>query len=129
VRLTLRWSLGFAVALALLYVVLGPVLVRVLTDLEDIRAAAMRYLPWLIASPLISVWSFLYDGVYVGATRAKEMRNIMIASAVVFLATWYVSAPLGNDGLWLSFLVFLAARGIGMHLYYRRAVLPAIATA
>ncbi|MEE4162273.1 MAG: MATE family efflux transporter [Woeseiaceae bacterium] len=129
VRLTLRWSLGFAVALALLYVVLGPVLVRVLTDLEDIRTTAMRYLPWLIASPLISVWSFLYDGVYVGATRAKEMRNIMIASAVVFLATWYVSTPLGNDGLWLSFLVFLAARGIGMHVYYRRAVLPAIATA
>ena len=86
-------------------------------------------MPWLIASPLISVWSFLYDGVYVGATRAKEMRNIMIASAVVFLATWYVSTPLGNDGLWLSFLVFLAARGIGMHLYYRRAVLPAVAPA
>ena len=129
VRLTLRWSLGFAVALALLYVVLGPVLVRVLTDLEDIRTTAMRYLPWLIASPLISVWSFLYDGVYVGATRAKEMRNIMIASALVFLAAWYVSTPLGNDGLWLSFLVFLAARGIGMHVYYRRAVLPAVAPA
>jgi MATE family multidrug resistance protein len=55
------------------------------------------------------------------------MRNIMIASALVFLAAWYVSTPLGNDGLWLSFLVFLAARGIGMHVYYRRAVLPAIA--
>ncbi len=128
VRLTLRWSLGFAVALALVYVVLGPVLIRVLTDLPDVRETAMRYLPWLIASPLISVWSFLYDGVYVGATRAREMRNIMLLSAVVFLVTWYATQAFGNDGLWFAFLTFLAARGVGMHLYYRRSVLPLVAT-
>ncbi len=126
VRLTLRWSLWFAIALALVYVVLGPILIRVLTDLPDVRSTAMRYLPWLIASPVISVWSFLYDGVYVGATRAREMRNIMIASALVFLGTWYVTQPFGNDGLWFSYMVFLASRGIGMHLYYKRAVLPLV---
>ena len=126
VRLTLRWSLGFALALGLLYIVLGPILIRVLTDLPDIRATAMRYLPWLVASPVISVWSFLYDGVYVGATRAREMRNIMIGSAIVFLGTWYVTQAFGNDGLWFSFMVFLAARGIGMHVYYKRAVLPLV---
>ena len=125
VRLTLRWSLWFALGLAVLYVALGPVLIRVLTDLADVRDAALRYLPWLIASPLISVWSFLYDGVFVGATRAREMRDIMIASAVVFIAVWFATTGWGNDGLWFSFMVFLAARGLGMHLYYRRAVLPA----
>lgn len=129
VRLTLRWSLGFAAALALIYVVLGPVLIRVLTDLPDVRETAMRYLPWLIVSPLISVWSFLYDGVYVGATRAREMRNIMLLSAVVFLVTWYATKSFGNDGLWFAFLTFLAARGVGMHLYYRRSVLPLVANA
>jgi MATE family multidrug resistance protein len=96
-----------------------------LTDLTDVRDAALRYLPWLIASPLISVWSFLYDGVFVGATRAREMRDIMIGSAVVFIAVWFATTGWGNDGLWFSFMVFLAARGLGMHLYYRRAVLPA----
>lgn len=126
VRLTLRWSLWFALGLALVYVVLGPVLIRVLTDLEDVRDAALRYLPWLIASPLISVWSFLYDGVFVGATRAREMRNIMIASAVVFLVAWFATTPWDNDGLWFAFMVFLAARGLGMHVFYRRAVLPAV---
>ncbi len=126
VRLTLRWSLGFALALALIYVVLGPVLIRVLTDLPDIRTTAMRYLPWLIVSPVISVWSFLYDGVYVGATRAREMRNIMVASAVVFLGTWYVTQGFGNDGLWFAFMVFLGARGLGMHLFYKRSVLPLV---
>lgn len=125
VTLTLRWSLWFALGLALIYVALGPVLIRVLTDLEEVRDTAFRYLPWLIASPLISVWSFLYDGVYVGATRAREMRDIMIASTVVFVATWFATTTWGNDGLWFSFMVFLAARGLGMHVFYRRAVLPA----
>jgi MATE family multidrug resistance protein len=96
-----------------------------LTDLAEVRAAAFRYLPWLIASPLVSVWSFLYDGVFVGATRAREMRDIMLASAVVFLITWWLTVSYGNDGLWFSFLVFLAARGLGMHVFYRRVVLPA----
>ena len=126
VRLTLRWSLYFAAALALAYVVVGPLLIRLLTDLEDVRAAALRYLPWLIASPLISVWSFLYDGVFVGATRAKEMRNIMLLASGIFLATWYLVEGLGNDGLWFAFLVFLGIRGIGMHVYYRRTILPAL---
>ena len=121
VRLTLKWSLIFAVGFTLVYVVTGPLIVRALTDLQGVRETAMAYLPWLIASPLISVWCFLYDGVYVGMTRAREMRNIMLISTfVVFLPTWYITQPFGNHGLWFSLLVFLASRGIGMHLAYRK---------
>ncbi len=127
VRVTLKWSLWFAGGLALLYLALGPTFIHVLTDLEELRATALRFLPWLILSPLISVWSFLYDGVFVGATRAREMRNIMIASAGIFLASWFATTGFGNDGLWFSFMIFLAARGLGMHVYYRRELLPAIA--
>ncbi len=126
VGLTLRWSLGFAIALALAYAAFGPFLVRLLTDLEDVRATAMTYLPWLVASPLVSVWSFLYDGVFVGATRAKEMRNIMLTSMLLFLAAWYLLLPFGNDGLWAAFLAFMAGRGVGMFLSYRRTVLPSV---
>jgi MATE family multidrug resistance protein len=79
----------------------------------------------MIASPLVSVWCFLYDGVYVGATRAKEMRDIMIGSTLfVFLPAWYFLQPLGNDGLWLAFLLFMASRGVGMHIGYKKSVLP-----
>ena len=125
VRLTLKWSLIFALGFTATFLLAGPMIIGLLTDLPDVREAAMRYLPWLIASPLVSVWCFLYDGVYVGATRAKEMRNIMIASTLfVFLPAWYFLQPLGNDGLWLAFLLFLASRGIGMHIGYRRTVLP-----
>ncbi len=81
----------------------------------------------MIASPLISVWSFLYDGVFVGATRAREMRDIMLISTfVVFLPAWFLLQDLGNHGLWLAFMIFLGARGVGMHIVYRRRVLPAV---
>jgi len=125
VRLALKWSLIFAVGFCLLYVAFGPLLIRVLTDLPDVRSTTMQYLPWLIVSPLVSVWSFLYDGVYIGATRSREMRDIMLISAfAVFIPAWYLLQGLGNHGLWLAFTLFMASRGIGMHIWYRRKVLP-----
>jgi MATE family multidrug resistance protein len=127
VRLALKWSLIFAAGFCLFYILIGPFLIRMLTDLEDVRETAMNYLPWLILSPLVSVWSFLYDGVYVGATRAREMRNIMVFSTVaIFLPAWYLLQGFGNHGLWLAFTLFMASRGIGMHIGYRRKVLPQI---
>jgi MATE family multidrug resistance protein len=123
VKLTLKWSLIFAVGFTLAFVVAGPWIVRLLTDLPDVRSTAMTYLPWLIASPLISVWCFLYDGVYVGMTRAREMRNIMIVSVLaVFLPVWFLTQSLGNHGLWFALMAFMASRGIGMHVLYRRGL-------
>lgn len=125
VSLALKWSMIFAVAFCLLYVVIGPALVRLLTDLPDVRDAAMKFLPWLVISPLISVWSFLYDGVYVGATRARAMRDLMLISTfIVFIPAWFLLQGLGNHGLWLAFTLFMASRGLCMHIWYRRRVLP-----
>ena len=121
VRLTLKWSLIFAVGFTIAYLLAGPTIVRILTDLPEVRDTAMVYLPWLIASPLISVWCFLYDGVYVGMTRATEMRNIMVFSAfAVFLPLWFLTQTFGNHGLWFALMAFMASRGIGMHLGYIR---------
>jgi len=121
VVLALRWSLIVAAGFSAFFWLAGPLLVAVLTDLPDIRTTTLRYLPWLILSPMVAVWSYLYDGVFVGATLAREMRNIMLISAfVIFIPAWYALQFLGNDGLWLSFMLFLASRGIGMHVYYRR---------
>ena len=127
VRLSLKWSLWFALGFSIAFAIGGPVLIRLLTDLPEVRDASLTYLPWLIASPLISVWSFLYDGVFVGATRAREMRDIMLFSAfAIFLPAWFVLQGFANHGLWAAFLLFLASRGVGMHIYYRRRVLPAV---
>ncbi|MCH9694247.1 MAG: MATE family efflux transporter [Gammaproteobacteria bacterium] len=127
VRLTLKWSLIFALGFTVMFMLGGKMIVNILTDLTDVRETAMRYLPWIVASPLVSVWSFLYDGVYVGATRAREMRNIMLFSTTfAFLPAWYLTQSYGNHGLWFAFLIFLASRGIGMHFGYRRTVLRSL---
>ena len=119
VRRALAWSLGFGALFSLLFWVAGPAIIRLLTGLPEVRGTALEYLPWMILLPWISVWSFFYDGVFVGATRSREMRVVMTASAtLVFLPVWYLSRDLGNHGLWLAFAAFMLARGLGMHLWF-----------
>ena len=128
VRITLRWSAFVAAGFCVFFLLGGPLLVNLLTDLPQVRETTLRYLPWIILSPLVSVWSFLYDGVFVGATRSREMRDIMLLSTfMVFVPAWYLLQFLGNDGLWLAFMVFMASRGLGMHYFYRTRVLHSVA--
>jgi len=121
VRRTLYWTGLFALLFSLFYLAAGDSIVDLLSDIPDIRLTAKIFLPWLIVAPLICAWCFLYDGVYIGITRAREMRIVMIsASLFVFLPVWYVFRDSGNHALWLALMAFMAARGIGMHLWYRR---------
>lgn len=121
VRVSLQWSLAVALFFSAAYLLAGDALIRLLTGLPEIRLVAGEYLPWMILSPLVSVWSFLFDGVYVGATRAREMRNTMLVSTfLVFLPAWYLTQGLHNHGLWLAFTLFMAARGLTMGWMYQR---------
>ena len=128
VRLSLAWTVGVAAAFTVAYGVAGPGLVALMTDQAGLRAVALEYLPWIVVSPLVSCWSFLLDGVFVGATWSTAMRNAMALSAFgVFVPVFYASqaAGLGNHGLWLAFLAFMAARGVSMGVIYaRRAPAP-----
>lgn len=127
VHLTLKWSAIFALGFTLAFLIGGKWIINLLTDLDDVRSTAYAYLPWLIASPLISVWCFLYDGVFIGATRAREMRDVMVASLLlVFFPLWYLTTPYANHGLWFAFMAFIASRGIGMHFIYKRKVLASV---
>ena len=127
VALTLRWSLYVSVGFGAFFFLGGPFLVRLLTDIPEVIEVTLSYLPWMTVMPVVAVWSYLYDGVFVGATRAREMRDIMlISSFLVFLPAWYTLRFLENHGLWLALALFLASRGIGMHYYYRQRVLKAL---
>jgi MATE family multidrug resistance protein len=127
VALALRWSLYVSVLFSLFFLVGGKPLIRLLTNLPDVVAISDTYLPWLVGLPMVAVWSYLYDGVFVGATRAREMRDIMlIATFLVFVPAWYAFRFLDNHGLWLALALFLAARGIGMHYYYRTRVITSV---
>ncbi len=131
VRRTLQWSIGFAACFTFAYLVAGDLLIGLMTGLPSVGEVAAAYLPWLVLSPLISVWSFLYDGVYVGVTRSREMMLVMVGSAIgLFLPAWWLFQELGNHAIWLGFTLFMAGRGIGMHWWFKRMLsdgsLPAI---
>jgi MATE family multidrug resistance protein len=121
VQVSTLWALGFAVLSALIFWLLGEQIIALFSNIAEVRLTAMEYLPWMIFAPLISVWSFLLDGIFVGTTRSAEMRNAMIASLAVYLAAcWLLIPPFDNHGLWLSFMVFMAARMITLGLYLPR---------
>ncbi|MFK8016743.1 MAG: MATE family efflux transporter DinF [Gammaproteobacteria bacterium] len=127
-RNTLIWSLGIALVFTVLYALIGNPLIHVMTDLDDVRKTAREFLPWLVVLPLASVWCFFYDGVFVGATRAVEMRNSMLLAAALFIPLAFgLLHLLGNHGLWLAMTIFMLARGIAQHLIWRR-VAPPVAT-
>ena len=101
------------------YWFLGEWLIGLATVLPDVRTAAAAYLPWLAALPLVCVWAFMLDGIFIGATRTAEMRNAMfIATAIYLLCLWLSFPPLGNHGVWLSMLAFMAARSLALGMMY-----------
>ncbi len=112
VRLTLVWGFSIAFALATIYALFGMVLIDMMTTAEDVRQTAYRYLWWAVLTPVAGVLAFQMDGIYIGATWSRDMRNMMLISLVLYLIVWAIATPLwGNHGLWLALLVFLGARG------------------
>jgi MATE family multidrug resistance protein len=111
VRLVILWGAAFALAVAVIFAVFGPGLIDLMTASEDVRHSARAYLWFVALSPLLAVFAFGYDGIFIGATWAREMRNLMMLSLVIFLATWLMLRSFGNAGLWGALLVHYAARG------------------
>ena len=114
---------AFAVALliSLAYLLFGRQIIAIFTNQEPIRVLAAHYLPWIVAMPVVSVWSFQLDGVFVGATRAAELRNSMVLSFAAFLGlAILLSREFGNHGLWCAMLAFMALRAITLALQLPR---------
>lgn len=115
VKLTLAWGLGLALALSALFLVSGEALIALLTTDRAVRAAAGDYLVWAALTPLAGALAFIMDGIFIGATWSRTMRDMMIASFVIFAVGAYALSPVfGNDGLWAALLVFLGFRGISL---------------
>lgn len=113
------WSLIFGILFLAIFSVFGRNFISLLTTIDEVRTIADDYLPWLVAMPLVSVWCFWLDGVFIGAVKTHIMQHTtLIATIVVFLPTWYFSQRFGNHGLWLAFSVFMAARSLGLMIAY-----------
>ena len=110
-RLVVLWGLAFALAVAVVFALFGPHLIDIMTASVDVRSMARNFLVFVVVSPLLAVFAFAFDGVYIGATWARDMRNLMVASLGIFLAAWLALRSFGNAGLWAALLVHYAARG------------------
>ena len=97
-----------ALAFALVYSLAGGHIIALLTSLPSLQQLADRYLIWQTILPVVGVWCYLLDGMFIGATRGAEMRNSMAVAAAGFAVTLLTVPVLGNHGLWLALAVFLA---------------------
>jgi multidrug resistance protein, MATE family len=117
-KLTTAWAAGIAVVIAAMLAVFGSRFIDGLTVDPTTRAIAREYLPWAAGAPLLGVWAFQLDGIFIGATRTADMRNSMLLSFAIFLAAWWALSALGNHGLWAAFYVhYLARTGTLLHYY------------
>lgn len=121
-QLTSGWAVGGALLLAAVFAVGGGAIIDLLTTAPDVREVARIYLPWLVLAPLIGVASWMLDGIFIGATLTREMRNAMVPSVAAYAVALLVLPPaFGNHGLWAALMVLNAMRGITMGSRYPRA--------
>jgi MATE family multidrug resistance protein len=119
-RAACRQACLVALGFGLLYAVAGQQIIAALTSLPELRALANHYLPWQMVLPLVGVWCYLLDGMFIGATRGAEMRNSMAVAAAGYGLTLFTLPVLGNHGLWLALAVFLSLRGIALGWIWHR---------
>jgi MATE family multidrug resistance protein len=118
VQLTSFWCVGFSLAVALAAFVGGQYFIDFISTNEAVRGYARAFLPYAAIAPLLGAIAFEFDGVYIGATWTREMRNLMLFALVLYLGASFALRPLGNAGLWIALLMFLAARSVGQMLLY-----------
>jgi multidrug resistance protein, MATE family len=128
VRLTSLWAVGFSLAVALAAFVGGGMFIDFVSTNEAVRSYARAYLPYAALAPLLGALAFEFDGVYIGATWTREMRNLMLVALALYLTASFALGPLGNAGLWIALLVFLAARSAGQMSLYPGLVRRSFAT-
>ncbi len=114
-----QWGVGGALVLGVVFYIAGPFLIDLMSTSPDVRLAARDYLIWAALAPAIGVASWMFDGIYIGATWTRAMRNAMIQSVAIYVVALFVLVPtLGNHGLWAALMVLNIARGVTMGWRY-----------
>ncbi|MCI5109528.1 MAG: MATE family efflux transporter [Marivita sp.] len=113
------WGLAASVLLAAGFWVFGVPIVEVMAKNLEVQEAARAYLPWMAAAPVLALASFMFDGIFIGATRTSDMRNMMLVSALIYAASAFLLVPaFGNHGLWAALLISFVARGATLAARY-----------
>ncbi|WP_088343086.1 MULTISPECIES: MATE family efflux transporter [Rhodomicrobium] len=119
IRLSSVWAAGVSLVVSAGFLLGGGAIIDAMTTNAEVRETARLYLPWAVAAPVAGVACFQLDGIFIGATRTRDMRNMMLVSLALFLAAWALLTPAyGNHGLWASIIVFFIARALTLGAYY-----------
>jgi MATE family multidrug resistance protein len=122
VRALMSWGLWLAIAFAAIYYVFGENILGLLTTDTAVVQTALDYRLWAVAVPIVSFVAFIWDGVFVGLTRTRQMLTALFAAMIVFFAVLTIAgAALGNNALWLAFIAYLATRGLTQTLLYLKS--------
>jgi len=114
-----QWGVGGAAVLGLTFWLAGGAVIDLMTTSEAVRAEARAYLPWVAAAPLLGIAAWMYDGIFIGATWTREMRNAAIHATGIYILALLILLPwLGNHGLWLSLMILNVARAVTLGLRY-----------
>ena len=114
-----QWGAGISGVLALGFLLFGGMAIDLMTTAEDVRAMARVFLVYMVLAPLVGWPSWMLDGIFIGATRTADMRNMMVVSTVIYIVAVLTLMPLfGNHGLWLALLISFIARGVTLGLRY-----------
>ncbi len=113
------WALGVVALFSLGVALAGPAVIDLMTTAPEVRISAREFLPWMVAAPMVGIFSWMLDGIFIGATRTGDMRNMAALSALIyFAAVWALVPTMGNHGLWAALLVSFVARGLTLALRY-----------
>ncbi len=124
VRRLLVWGLWLATLFTLLYALFGRGLLSILTNDKEVVDTAMQYMIWIVLVPFTGFAAFIFDGIYIGATASKAMRDTMFVATAIFFVLYYVLHQIfGNHGLWMAFIVFLILRGALMFMFRKKHIL------
>jgi len=119
VRLTTEFSCVFAVLICVAIFLLGPYFINLLTKDLDVIASARTYLPYCALASVIGFAAWQMDGIFIGTTKTREMRNAGIAAVVIYLGIHHLITPtLGGHGIWIAFLCYYVARALTLAVYY-----------
>jgi MATE family multidrug resistance protein len=119
-RRILAWGFLFGAATTVFFLIVGGPLIDVMTTSDAVREAARQFMLFAALAPALGVAAYAFDGIYIGATWARDMRNLMLAALAIYLATCWALRPWGNSGLWIALLTFLVARGLLQAARYPR---------
>lgn len=128
IKLLLLWGFSISIPFTILYALFPSTFVRIISDNPNILSEVKPYYIYMILIPIITFAAFIWDGVYIGATASKAIRNTMIIATIfVFIPAWYFLVPqFENHGLWIAFLCFMIARSVAMTFMAKRNIIQSV---